>query len=670
MIVVYNRFLSLFIALSGLLGALAASCAEDRPFSSPRFDPAKHWRSADLERGMKGYGLTVFQGTQIERFDVEILGVLQNEWSETDMILARVTGGPLVKTGVIAGMSGSPIYIDEKVVGALAYAWGFSKDSIAGITPIENMLPVLDLPATERDEAGGEPLSNPGARSDGAEKPSLLYSTPSDWSSRLQSFLLKDHSGALTNPVDPYTASNRTRLPDSNGFESKLTSVVDSLLSPFEIEGPKGWFPLATPLSISGLSPTVIDHAAKAFSPFGLAPAPGGLPSAYREEKVELEPGSAVGVALVRGDLEMAGIGTVTYRDEDSILAFGHPMFQDGSTDLPLTNAYINDVIASLNISTKMGAAIEVVGALEQDRLTAIGGQVGAECRMLPVEVRIDNRSAGLARSFRYDVAYHRFYTPRFAMFCVLDSLEVVARGFRDSTADYTLTLHLEDRDSIVLEDRVSSPGGVAFPIALTLMDAADIMMRNPYEKVTIEKIEIAVSIVDRLNRGTIEWIRLENPNLEEGDTLRLQIAVQNFLGELETHPLEIDLPPDSGPGAVQITVSDALNYLVESMKRNPDHFRARNLEDLLELVRDFKRDDRVYVQIAALTSGVSYFGNEMEDLPTSVLRIMADSPDRGTGVFLRTKTVAEKTAQLDRPVSGVQRIMVEVKPRRSEFYN
>lgn len=619
---------------------------------------------------MKGYGLTVFQGTEIERFEVEILGVLQNEWSETDMILSRVTGGPLERTGVIAGMSGSPIYIDEKLVGALAYAWGFSKDSIAGITPIENMLPVLDLPATERNSGGGSPISSPDARSGGTLAPSLPYSTPSDWPDRLQAFLLKEHTGALAPSVESLPNSKRTRLPDSSWFESKISSAVDSLLKPFEIEGPKGWLPLATPISISGLSPKVIEQAGVALSPFGLAPVPGGLPSAYRGEKVELEPGSAIGVALVRGDLEMAGIGTVSYRDEKSILAFGHPMFQDGSTDLPMTNAYINDVISSLNISTKMGGAIEVVGALEQDRLTAIGGQVGAETKMLPVEVRIENRSAGLERTFHYEVAYHRFYTPRFAMLCVLDSLEVVARGFRDSTADYRVTVHVKGREPIELSDQVSSPGGVAFPIALTLMDATDILFRNPYEKVEIERLELSVSIIDRLSHGTIEWIRLEDPKLEEGDTIRLQVAMQNLLGDLEIHPLSIDLPADTGAGTLQITVSDALNYLVESMKRNPDHFRARSLDDLIRILKEFKRDDRIYATVASVASGVSYFGNEMEDLPTSVLRIMTDSPDRGTGVFLRTKVVTEKMAQLDRPVSGVQRILVEIEPRRSEFFN
>jgi hypothetical protein len=632
---------------------------------SPRFDPEKHWRSADLERGMRGYGLTVFQGTKIERFQVEILGILQNEWTETDMILAQVSGGPLRKTGVIAGMSGSPIYIDDKLVGALAYAWSFSKEAIAGITPIENMLPVLDLPATERgQEAGGAVTADAPGVLEGAQR----TSTPLNWHTRFQNYLLKDHEGVLATPELPGTpVSGAQAWPAAGSFweNQQKANPLDSLGSPLDISVPGGWIPLGTPVTAGGVSSHLLEKAASFLSPLGLLPVPGGVPSAYREDKVELEGGSAIGVQLVGGDLSMAGIGTVSYRDGDSILAFGHPMFQDGATDLPMTTAYINTVISSMAISTKMGGALEIVGALEQDRLPAIAGKIGEKSNTLPMAVHVNNRSTGVKRDFSYDIAYHRFFTPRFAMFCVLDAIDVTARGFRDSTLSYTLTLDLKEGEDLVLKDQISSAGSTSFSVAMTLGDVVDLLMRNPFEKIDVEKIDLEIEMTDRLKVGTVEWVSVEGQEVEPGEEIDVSIAIQNWLGETEILRESVAIPEDFDGGYVQVTLADSRTYLTESLKRNPDKFRPRDAESLLKLLRTYYRNDELFITVDTLSPGASFFGNEMPGLPTSVLRVLAESGDQGTGTLTAFENIAEKKIDLDRPVSGSQRAVVNIEPSK-----
>lgn len=668
-LVLTGLFTLFTLAASSLSGGVYA----EGSVPSTRFDTEKYWRSSEIKRGMKGYGLTVFQGTEIERFEVEILGVIENEFTDTDLILALCSGGPLAKTGVIAGMSGSPIYIEDRLVGALAYAWSFSKDPIAGITPIENMLPILDYPATENPSY----TANREAHSSLREASTLGVRVPGRglsrevWESRFNAFLQKDyttaaalHDRAVENPLFPDSKPSPTFQPPAGG-----------LLETFQGSGSlpsQGWVPIATPLMVSGLSTRVLDQVSGLMGPMGLLPMPGGLPSAVDSDlqKVQLAPGSGIGVALVGGDLKLAGIGTVTYVDGDSVLGFGHPMFGDGSTDVPMTTAYINTVLPTLSLSTKMGGMIRTVGALEQDRLAGIGGTVGGTARTLPLKVHLTHKAAELDRTFEYDVAYHRFYTPRFSFFCALDAIDVFERSFRDSTAHYTLTVRLKGREPLVLRDEVSSPGGTAISIGLVLSSALDLLMRNPYEEVEIEGVDLEVGIVDRLRQGSIEWISLDRQKIQPGDSFSLDISVQPWLGKSEVLRETIELPEKVEAGSLMITVSDASRYIMEKMMRNPDRYRPRDIESLLTLLGESHPNNEVYVTVSAMSLGLSEFGRELPDLPSSVLRVMADSPQRGQGGFVMTELVAEETIRLDRPLSGQQRILVEVEPSRSNRLN
>ncbi len=665
-------FVLVFLSLLCLVNPCGAADTADR-YLSPRLDPSRFLKSGDLKEGMTGYGLTVFQGTRIERFEVEILGVLENEYSETNLILARCSGGPLGKTGVIAGMSGSPVYVEEKLIGALAYAWPYSTEAIAGITPIENMLPVLDLPATERAPVEGDIKKEEMDSASGMSQEISLStnSTPQDWPQRLQAFLSKDYESALTGVTARPEAGEPISMPPTPTWSSGWTKWWQAPLNrPPQTGARQGWIPLATPLAMEGVSQEVFERMASLFPGIGFQPVVGGSVGSASVEGVKLEPGSALGVGMVSGDLNLTGIGTVTYVEGDHVLGFGHPMFQDGPTNLPMTTAYINTVLPSSRLSTKMGGQIKVVGTLEQDRLPAVGGTVGGIPTSVPFRIHIRNQQAGVDRVFNYDLASHRFFTSRFALICVLDAFDAATRGMRDSASDYKLTVNLRGHPPVVLTDQVSSAGGTSFEIAMTLGSVVDLLMQNPYESLHIESLDLEVQAVDRLRRGTIEWLRVDSQSVEPGDSVTVSVGVRPWLGELEVYQRSLQIPRDYPPGQIQLSVTDALGYISETQRRNPDRFRARNIGDVLRLLNEVYRNDQLFISLAAIAPGVSFNGKEMANLPSSVLRIMADSSERGIGMVIMNKPVIQDRIQVANPLTGTQTLLVEVEPRRSDRLN
>lgn len=648
-----------------------SSRAESDHIPSTRFDPAKHWRSSDLRTGMKGYGLTVFRGTQIERFEIEILGVLQNEFSDTDLVIAMCSGGPLEKTGVIAGMSGSPIFIEDKLVGALAYAWAYSKDPIAGITPIENMLPVLDLPPSERQVASsGVSLEGDVQYASAGLTDAMRDSTSPDWSRRVRAFLAKDYPSAFSGATSSAAPAEQSEIGQAGWSPEAVSWWSEPFGGPMRTGANKTWIPLSTPISVSGGSSALFERARDLLSPTGFLPVQSGGGTSAHAGDVKLEPGSALGVALVTGDLQLTGIGTVTYVDGERVLGFGHPMFQDGSTDLPMTTAFIDLVLPSTRISTKMGGMVDVVGVLEQDRLPAIGGVVGGKPNTVPMKVRIKNPETGFNQEFNYSLAQHRFFTSRFSMVSVLNAYDVAARAFRDSASDYQIRIQVKDHPPIILKDHVSSTGGTSFDLALTVGLAVDILMQNPYERVWIESIDVDIAVVDQLRQASIEWMRVDKEAVEPGETVMVSVGIQPFLGEMieVRHPLTI--PVSTEPGPIQVGVSDAVRFITELQRQNPDEFRIRSLGDTIELMNRIYRNDQVFLHASAITSGASFNGQTMSDLPSSVLRVMSDSPERGTGMLLMSEPLIEDRVGLGTPLVGNQVLVLNVIPKRSDRFN
>ena len=325
------------LLLLSLLGALRAVLAVDT------------LRPEQLSPGMKGYGLSVFKGTRPERFEVEIIGVLHNALPKQDMILIHMSGADLEKHKVIAGMSGSPVYIDGKLIGALAYGWTFENDPLAGVTPIHNMVAELKRPVV------GPSTINASVSLDRTSSMSAPFALP-----RIAFAQAADDSGT-----------------------------------------PR---PLLAPLSLGGFSSRVLERFASKFTGLGMMPiAAGGASTGVLPHRSgDMEPGGSIGVQLMRGDMDATAVGTATYIDNNRILAFGHPFFQGGSVQAPAVLAEVHTIMSSLERSFKMASPIAEIGSMVGDWQSCIVADTKVQARMIPISIDAANRDLG--QSEHYDV--------------------------------------------------------------------------------------------------------------------------------------------------------------------------------------------------------------------------------------------------------------------------
>src|SRR3954470_24980323 len=354
----------------------------------------------EIKPGMVGVGRTIFEGAEMQDFKVHILGVLKNvQAPQRNLILARLEGGPLAQTGVIAGMSGSPVYIDGRLIGAVSYSIGsFPKEPIAGITPIEEMIAATAETGTRR-AARVQP------RLDLPVTPEGLAAAVRATYARIASF--------ADRPADVQVFG----MPVATG------SQIGALLRP-----------IATPLVMSGMGSGTSDLVSSMFRDAGFTAVLGGGSGADVAPSNEpLRPGDPVGVSLLGGDGEMGATGTVTHVDGNRVYAFGHPFFNFGTTAFPMTRATVYASLPSLMSSFKIATMGEVVGTLQQDRATAVAGTLGKGPATVPVTITLDS-GRGAKRTFKYDAAVDQLFTPLLTYVALFNTLGSYERQFGDMT--------------------------------------------------------------------------------------------------------------------------------------------------------------------------------------------------------------------------------------------
>ena len=366
---------------------------------------------ADLKPGLKGVGRTIFQGDQIEEFQVEILGVLRNVLGpKRDLILARLSGGPLEKTGVIAGMSGSPVYIDGKLVGAVAVSFPFSKEPLAGITPIQEMLQVVP------EEKGPAPTE--------AE-------LPPDF--RLANTASGPRDSARLIPKEDFGPENSRRYLPEHEAGFSLSS-------------------LQLPLRFGGFSNEALEPYLPLFRQMGFEPMMGGALSGGESStpvKTDLDPGSMISLLLVRGDFNINVDCTVTYRQANNLYACGHRFLAAGPIQIPFAPSHVLVTVPSLASSFKLDAPGEVVGTIRQDRFDAIYGVVGEKNPpMIPVKVRIQS-TLNIQQDYQFEVIQEPYLSPLLVNLAFVSSLGNTERAIGASTFEVEGKIRLAGADAV-----------------------------------------------------------------------------------------------------------------------------------------------------------------------------------------------------------------------------
>jgi hypothetical protein len=598
---------------------------------------ASRYMSVDEVRaGMVGVGRTVFEGDRVEEFTVRVLGVLRNTAApRRNLIIARLGGGPLADTGVIAGMSGSPVYIDGRLLGAVAYSLGqFSKEPIAGITPIDEMVEAA-APAPRRSLAGI------------AAGLDLPLTTEKVAAALRQAF-------------------SRFRQPFA---DSPADVRLEGLAPPDEPRGTQLGVlmrPIATPLALGGFSGPLRDLVSRALGDAGFVPmpdqpsAPGASP-AHRRAPVgaiaALKPGDPVGVNLITGDIVLGATGTVTEVDGEAVYAFGHSFYNLGTTEFPMTRAFVFALLPSLQSSTKIAATGETIGTFRQDRYTAVAGTLGKGPDLIPIRIALDTER-GLHKAFEFHLVDDQLFTPLLAQLVVLNTLSAYEREFGVATFTVKGGVAVRGHGEVALDDVFageSAATGAAMAVAAPLA----VLMGNDAERAAFDGVDLRITTSERPRTSTVERAWIDTPTVRPGSTITLKVLLRTYRGEevVRTMPIEI---PATASGSLSVLVSDGPR-LAQMEQRDTRAARPQTLDQLVRLLNTARRSNRLYVRLLLQETGAVINGEALAGLPPSVLGVMESDRNGGSFSILRTTMAGEWELAFDGVVSGSRTLTITI---------
>jgi hypothetical protein len=555
--------------------------------------PESYWNVDDVRAGMRGYGRTVMHGTKLETFDAEVLGVLKNTSPGRDLVLCRLSGLNLEKTGVIAGMSGSPVYLDNKLLGAVSYAWAFGKEPIAGVTPFSQMHGFVE--AYERRDLAEQ------------SKPVRL---------------------GLNAPIHVDGRQFDT-VTVSESYEDPVPAAADGL-----------WMvPLRTPLCASGFSAHSLAVLRYQCHAAGLLPMQSGAATAaiaHQEQNTPLQPGGPLAVALVQGDFDLSGIGTVTHIEGNRVYGWGHPFYGMGACDLPLMTGYIHTIYPRQSVSFKMGSPLKTVGVINADVSTCIAGWLERKPDLLPVRMKVQDCPGETSKTFNVQVVRQRSLLPALVLASLINSIDMQGDLPDELTADLTARIDIEGHAPLVLKDTYSGPlytGGRAPPaLYMPVASLVNLLVYNSYKPVRINRIECETRIRAERRTADIEAVELDSETYEPGDTVKATVFLRPFKGLRQRVPMSLKLPADLPEGTYTATVCDDLANARFEFRDNPTLNTPHTLNQLfasLKVQTAAKRTNLV-VRIPINAVGVALGGTSLPDLPPSMVQILGTS--RRTG--------------------------------------
>jgi len=598
-------------------------------------DPAQaqgFFRVEDLKAGMTGTGKTCYQGSKPEEFQVEIIGVIRGIGPGADAVLARLSGGPLEQAGVFEGMSGSPVFIEGRLLGAVAFSFPFAKEPIAGITPIEQMV--------EAFEEG--PLSP-------TQGPRVILKLSRLWDYRLQ---LPDAGKAPGFRPNPLEAGLHPALMPLGGHTLR---------------------PIATPLSFGGFHAMTLHQFGPQLRSMGFALLQGSgsvslqarkASSGRPEEAGEpLEPGSNIVIPLIRGDLEVSAGGTVTHIEGDRVYAFGHPLFNLGFSELPMHKGRALTIFPSLQSSFKILEATEPVGAMLQDRGQGIYGLLGKKAKMIPAHVQMTT-SRGQKKTFRYEIVNDRFLTPFIVNLALFNTIIGSERGLGVSTLQVKGKIRVKGESPVQLESRFSSDSNSPVFASLSVALPISFLLSSGFDNLDIEGIDLEIQALEDDRSALLDALRLDRSELRAGEALNVQIVSKKANGETVEDSFPIRIPPDVTPGPLQILIADGMTVMEMDAREQGDELIPRDLTQLIRFINNIRKNDRLYVRMFRRDPGAVVRGEGMPGLPPSILSILDSERNTGSMTPIRTLPLMEyELPPSDYVIAGSKLFSLLVKP-------
>ncbi len=540
----------------------------------------------EIRPGMKGYGLSVFRGSEPERFDVEVIDVLHQFRPNQDLIIIRTPHPLLDRARGVAGMSGSPIYLDGRLAGAYAYGWSYGIDPVVGVTPIANMLAELKRPVRLEMFPGAKPLRRrPSAKS-----------TPQR--------LPKERLAGLP--------------PFRGEHEVDALSTIRALKEKSALtQAPLGLHRASTPIMLGGLHDSVAHMLAKELEPLGFVATQASVGGSSNGGPKHFEPGGAVAVQLARGDIAITGVGTVTYVDQGGrVLAFGHPMMDAGATGLPTATARVVHVLVSQSRSFKIAESAHSLGALVQDRQPAIVVDPDIEAARIPIRVKVNGVEGAPKTEWNVEVASHRIITPTIVFTVIANAIKSTAGDATDVIFRAKSKIGIEGHGVISLDEQGFSPTGAASGAVFSqlrmfgLMEAA---FANAYETSRVTSIDLELDLEMSREVFQISDASVAYDEVDPGEEVTIYVRLRRVDQPDAIRALKVRVPEAAAGQTVRVAVIPGNNVAVEQPK-------ARSLADLIERANRRYPATSMVVALQMPTRGLRFEGHVVDSLPASAL--------------------------------------------------
>jgi hypothetical protein len=561
---------------------------------------------SQVRPGMQGYAYTIFAGDQVERFDLEVIGVLDNFLGPRQSIILVQLKGPKVEhTGVVAGMSGSPVYLDGKLAGALSLKLGvFTKEPIAGVTPIQDVLNPPSQPAATTAQAAVQQLGLPSE------------------------------------------ASTRTGLPSGSALE-----------------------PIETPLVFSGFPPAALQQFANQLQGYGFVAAQGGTASP-RPDDGHLVAGDMAGMVLVQGDASINSACTVTAVQADRVYLCGHPFLSLGDIQIPMARSRVVTTLSSELASTKIVNVGGSIGTITGDHLTAVTGKLGAPPAMIPMDLTLQVSGAEPAKqkTLHFEIVNHPKLTPLLVALTTFSGLTQNSLYGEGTTLHLSGEIRLQGHAPVQIENTFApgdslSPDGL--PIALTMQSVFGRLFVNTFEPAKVDRISLRVDSVAGRKSFTIESAWLEKGEAAPGETLRVRVLLRPYRGAARVEETSLRVPDQVARGTtLRILVSDAdlLNRASRGFAFAGAASGPNGLDQLIALLNRERRNDRLYVGLFAPTPTLLWDDKELPNIPLSQINVVDGRPTPGSVQVLRESLAGEASIPLGGPVSGVISLNLQIR--------
>lgn len=600
------------LAGAGLLWAavLSAQTAPPSPQASPKAGPVTVFPAAQIKPGLKATAWTVFEGTEAEAVPIEIIGLWKNAWGPKQDIILGKMGGKAARTNVAGGMSGSPVYIDGKLAGAVALRMSvFSPDAICGITPIELMLEINEFDKTKLAGASLAPLQVP------AEMPIAAAAQP------------------LMVPIEsPLTLS---------GFSADTLREFEPWFRQMGVKAVLGG---------GGGSPSYETKPAK-------------------DWKTSLQPGQPIAGVLVSGDMSVTGLGTVTYNDGRRVLGFGHPFFNLGPVDMPMARGEILMVLASQFAPNKFGNATDVVGALRQDRHSGIMGVLGVEAPTIPVTMKVrsfDGASTVIKqKDFRFNVFVQQKWTPFLMMLTLFNSIQGLNDFADDATYRFSGSIDVGGQRKLTLTT-MQAPSDMPIPAPMLLAnwwgDKFSRLFGNTVETPQLKSVNLQVDLIPDRRTASVEQVWAAAAEAAPGETVEVKAFLRPYRGVRMERTFQLKIPATAPRGEHRIVLSDA-ETLNRMQMAAAFLNRSLDLPQTLSLIEQERSNNRLYLSLVQPRSTVYYEDKALPNLPASIAGVMQAGRSASRPILSSGETAAEQlSVPMDHVIQGSASVRINIK--------